>query len=185
MGNEVKVFDGVFTYTQQSLLKLLFGHPEREFVLKELIDHAGMGRGTVQRTLAKMTDTGLVVVNIQGNQKLYQANRKVSLFKDLVNIARQMLNGDSGSDLPEHKQDNLNVEHHLEAPRTALLELVKKFHISRVSVFGSAAHGDLQPNSQIDLLVEFRTGKAPSMVGMKIVQNAFSNLFGGRRVNLA
>jgi predicted nucleotidyltransferase len=186
MGNEARLFDGIFTSTQQSLLKLLFGQPDRKYGLTELIEQAGMGRGTVQRTLKKMTETGLVEVSYQHNQKLYHANHKISLFRDLSNIANQMLSGTSAAAMPEPPaQQSAGKQHHLEIAQDTLMSLVNRFHISRVAVFGTAAHSDLQPNDVIDLLVEFRTGKSPSTVGMKIVQNAFSDLFGGRKVHLA
>jgi predicted nucleotidyltransferase len=37
----------------------------------------------------------------------------------------------------------------------ALTELCLRYHVRELSVFGSAARGDMRPNSDIDLLVEF------------------------------
>lgn len=39
------VADALFTATQQRVLALLFGQPDRSFFTKELIDLAGGGRG--------------------------------------------------------------------------------------------------------------------------------------------
>ena len=39
-----------------------------------------------------------------------------------------------------------------------------QYHIRKLSLFGSAAWGELRPDSDIDLLVEFEPGKAPSLV---------------------
>lgn len=36
-----------------------------------------------------------------------------------------------------------------------LAELCRRYHVGELSVFGSAARGDMGPNSDIDLLVEF------------------------------
>ena len=67
----------------------------------------------------------------------------------------------------------------------ALTELTNRYHIRRLTLFGSAARGELRPESDIDLLVEFETGKAPSLGGMIDIQDAFSALFNGRKVDLA
>ena len=73
----------------------------------------------------------------------------------------------------------------IEVSRSALLELVKQFHIRRLYLFGSAARGELRPDSDIDLLVEFEPGEAPSMGGMVEIQDAFAKLFQGRKVDIA
>src|SRR3546814_9592040 len=67
------VADALFTATQQRVLSLLFGQPERSFFTKELIDLAGGGSGAVQRELARLQQSGLVVQTVLGNQKHYQA----------------------------------------------------------------------------------------------------------------
>ena len=70
-------------------------------------------------------------------------------------------------------------------PRHVLAELARQYHIKRLALFGSAARGELTPSSDIDLLVEFEQGKAPSLGGMTVINNAFSSLFGGRKVDIA
>jgi predicted nucleotidyltransferase len=69
--------------------------------------------------------------------------------------------------------------------RAALQELAQRYHIRRLVLFGSAARGELKPDSDIDLLVEFESGKAPSLGGMVEIQEAFVALFGGRKVDVA
>ena len=70
-------------------------------------------------------------------------------------------------------------------PRFVLAELARRFHIKQLALFGSAARGELTPSSDIDLLVEFEQGEAPSIGGMTVINNAFSSLFGGRKVDIA
>ena len=67
----------------------------------------------------------------------------------------------------------------------ALGSLAKRFRIHRIVLFGSAARGELGPASDIDLLVEFEPGQAPSLGGMVDIQDAFSQLFAGRKVDIA
>jgi predicted nucleotidyltransferase len=56
--------------------------------------------------------------------------------------------------------------------------------VRRLGLFGSAARGELTPESDIDLLVEFEAGKAPSLWAEPEMRDAFGALFGGRRVDL-
>ena len=85
------VADALFTATQQRVLSLLFGQPERSFFTKELIDLAGGGRGAVQRELARLQVSGLIVQTVLGNQKHYQANARAPIFAELRGIADKML----------------------------------------------------------------------------------------------
>ena len=46
------------------------------------------------------------------------------------------------------------------------------------------ARGELTPQSDVDLLIEFEPGKAPSLWAEPEMREAFGALFGGRRVDL-
>ncbi len=72
---KTNIGDALFTKTQQKVLALLFGQPERSFYLNELVRLADMGRGAISRELSKLTDAGLLVMTKQGNQNHYQANK--------------------------------------------------------------------------------------------------------------
>ncbi|MDP2998602.1 MAG: nucleotidyltransferase domain-containing protein [Bryobacterales bacterium] len=52
------------------------------------------------------------------------------------------------------------------------------------SVWGSAVRGELKPDSDVDLLVEFDPDRRPGLVGMHELEQELSTLFGGRRVDL-
>lgn len=85
------IADALFSATQQRVLALLFGQPERSFFTKELIDLAGSGSGAVQRELLRLRDSGLVVQTELGNRKHYQANPAAPVFAELCGIATKML----------------------------------------------------------------------------------------------
>ena len=72
----------------------------------------------------------------------------------------------------------------IEVSRAALEALARKYHIRRLSLFGSAARGELRPDSDIDLMVEFEPGKAPSLWKVVTLQEEFSALFQGRPVDV-
>lgn len=85
------VADALFTATQQRVLALLFGQPDRSFFTKELIDLAGGGYGAIQRELARLLHSGLIVQTAIGNQKHYQANRDAPVFEELRSIVAKLL----------------------------------------------------------------------------------------------
>ena len=76
----------LFTKTQQNVLALLFGQPERAFYANEMIALANSGAGAVQRELVRLTDAGLVNTWRVGNQKFYQANADSPIFAELRGI---------------------------------------------------------------------------------------------------
>src|SRR3990167_6965376 len=78
--------DALFTKTQQRVLGVLFGHPERSFYASELIREAGTGSGAAQRELAKLEESGLIVARRIGHQNHYQANAASPLYSELRNI---------------------------------------------------------------------------------------------------
>lgn len=87
----VSVADALFTATQQRVLALLFGQPERSFFTKELIGLAGGGSGAVQRELVRLQQSGLIRQTLVGNQKHYQANASAPIYSELLGIVSKML----------------------------------------------------------------------------------------------
>ncbi len=84
-----------------------------------------------------------------------------------------------------NENDCLVIAEGIELSRNTLRQLAKRYHIRKLSLFGSAARGEMRPNSDIDLLIEFEPGKAPSLGGLAEIQDVFSKLLGGRKVDLA
>ena len=82
-------------------------------------------------------------------------------------------------------QDRLVIGGEIVILRTALQALAQRHHIRRLVLFGSAARGELKADSDIDLMVEFESDEVPSLGGMFEIQEAFSALFDGRRVDIA
>lgn len=124
--------DALFTGTQQRVLALLFGQPERSFYATELIGLAGAGSGAVQRELARLAHSGLVTVRALGNQKHYQANQDSPLFEELSSIVQKTVG--------------------LAEPlREALAPLAKRIHAA--FVYGSVARRQDSAASDIDLMI--------------------------------
>ena len=124
--------DALFTATQQRLLGLLFGQPERSFFVTELIELADMGRGAIQRELARLARSELVVIKRHGNQKHYRANPDSPIYKELCSIVSK----------------TVGIEKNLRAalePLTASLSLAL--------IYGSVAKQTDTASSDIDLLL--------------------------------
>ena len=83
--------NALFTTTQQRVLGLLFGQPQRGFTVSEVIASTGAGSGATQRELAKLADSGLVTVERIGNQKQYKANPYAPVYGELIAIVRKTL----------------------------------------------------------------------------------------------
>lgn len=128
----VSVADALFTKTQQRVLGLLYGKPDKSFYTNEILRLADMGRGTVTRELEKLANAGLVVVSKEGNQQHYQANADNPIFEELVSIARKTFGV-------------------ADVIREALMSLDEKF--DSAFIYGSVAKSEATANSDIDLLV--------------------------------
>jgi predicted nucleotidyltransferase len=124
--------DALFSTTQQRVLGLLFGQPDRSFYATELIKLTAGGSGAVQRELARLERSGLVVVSRQGTQKHYRANPDSPLFAELSGIARKTVG------LAEPLREVL-------APFAA--------EIRAAFVYGSIAKRSDNARSDIDLLI--------------------------------
>ena len=124
--------DALFTKTQQRVLRVLFGQPERSFYASELIREAGTGSGAAQRELARLEGSGLIVARRIGNQKHYQANAGSPLFSELRNIVLKTVG------LAEPLRDALK-------PLSSA--------IRAAFVYGSVAKATDQSASDIDLMI--------------------------------
>src|SRR4030081_2307737 len=84
---EGSLADALFSTTQQRLLGLLFGQPDRSFYATELIALIGAGSGAVQRELARLGQSGLLTTRRIRAQKPYKANPNSPINKKLRGIA--------------------------------------------------------------------------------------------------
>lgn len=128
--------DALFSSTQQRLLALLFGQPERSFYARELIALTESGSGAVQRELAKLVQGGLLAVTSIGNQKHYQANSKSPVFPEIQGIVIK----------------SFGITDKI---RQALLTLESP--ISCAFIYGSVAKGGVHAGSDIDVMIVSNT----------------------------
>ncbi len=68
-------------------------------------------------------------------------------------------------------------------PRERLAEFCRKNHVRKLSLFGSALRGQLRPDSDIDLLVEFEPDRTPGLFTIVRMEMELSEAL-GRKVDV-
>lgn len=64
-----------------------------------------------------------------------------------------------------------------------LAELCRRYGVKELSLFGSAARGEMKPESDIDLMVEFQPGERVGMIRYETLVGELERLT-GRKVDL-
>jgi predicted transcriptional regulator len=123
---------GLFGKTRQAVLALLYGHVDKPFYTKQILDAVKIGRGTVQRELKNLTDTGIIIREVQGRQVYYHANEKCPIFNELKSIVRKTFGV-------------------ADVIRQSLASSARKIRIA--FIFGSVAKSADDQRSDIDLMV--------------------------------
>lgn len=126
------VADALFTKSQQRVLGLIFGNPNRSFYANEIIALLGAGNGAVQRELAKLEAAGLVKVTRVGNQKHYKVNPEAAVFDALQELV-------------------LKTSGLADVLRGALAPISSR--IAAAFIYGSIAKGQDTATSDVDLMV--------------------------------
>jgi len=69
-------------------------------------------------------------------------------------------------------------------PEVDIAEICRRYQVLELSVFGSAARGEMRPDSDVDFLVDFLPNARPGLLGLAAMTRELSVLL-GRRVDLA
>lgn len=149
--------DALFTKTQQQVLGLLYGQPQRSFYTKEILRLTGMGVATIKRELDRMLAAGILTMKRVGNQHHYQANADCPIFAELRAIVSKTF-GVAG------------------VLKAALLPLADG--LDQAFVFGSVAAGKEGSGSDIDLLLIGKAGYADVVKALYPAQQTL-----GREIN--
>lgn len=149
--------DALFTETQQKVLGLLYGQPERSFYTKEILRLTGMGVATIKRELDRMLAAGILTMKKIGNQHHYQANRHCPIYEELIGIVKKTVGV-------------------TEVLRQALEPFAGK--IAWAFVFGSVASSKERTGSDVDLLVVGDTAFGDVIAAVYDVQEIL-----GREIN--
>ena len=72
----------------------------------------------------------------------------------------------------------------LSAAEATITRLCEANHIRRLALFGSQLKGTAEPDSDIDLLVEFFPDARPTLLDLARIEIDLSSALGGRKVDL-
>jgi predicted nucleotidyltransferase len=122
----------LFGKAQREVLAFLFIRADESFYLREVVRHARVGTGAVQRELKRLTDVGILVRRVRGNQVYFQANQQCPIFPELQGLLVKTVG----------LADVL---------RAALASLAGR--ISVAFLYGSMAKGSARSSSDVDVLV--------------------------------
>jgi uncharacterized protein len=95
----------------------------------------------------------------------------------LNEISRNRWGNNSSKKSPDHP-----IDQYLGISSNKLNSFCSNHHIAKLSLFGSVLRLDFRPDSDIDVLVEFKPGHVPGF-GIVTVENELSDLL-GRKVDL-
>lgn len=82
----MSVLTVLFPQVRAEVLRLLFADASRELHLRDLTRQSGLGLGTVQGELKKLSASDLVTSRRDGNRRYYRANSSHPLFPDLQQL---------------------------------------------------------------------------------------------------
>jgi len=129
---EMNLSNALFTRTQQAVLALLFTQVTESYHLRGIIDRSGMGQGTVQRELKKLTEAGIILREKRGNQVFYRANKACPIFHELHRLVIKTFG------IAEKLAQTLNP-------------LMNRIQLA--FIYGSFAQGQETSGSEIDLFI--------------------------------
>ena len=69
-------------------------------------------------------------------------------------------------------------------PQQALQQFCTRYHIRKLSLFGSVLRSDFTPQSDIDCLVEFKPDYTPTLLALARMERELSPLMENRKIDL-
>jgi predicted nucleotidyltransferase len=125
------MLDALMPKTRRAILGLLFRHPGEAFYQGQIMRAVGGGRGAVQRELASLTEAGILRRDLRGDRAYFLANEDCPVFQELRGLVLKTVG------LVDVLAAGLRE---LDGVRVAF-------------VYGSFARGDLDAQSDVDLMV--------------------------------
>jgi predicted nucleotidyltransferase len=163
------------------VLGWLYSHPDQRYFVRQLTAILNEDSTNVSRELARLEKIGILVSTTEGRQKYYQANPLCPVFNELKSLIRKDLNATPSLPAEEGSGDEV-IARRFRVPKERLAEYCRRHHIKKLSLFGSVLRPDFQPDSDIDVLVEFEPGYVPGFAIIDM-EGELSRLV-GRKVDL-
>ena len=124
--------DLLFGQIRGRILRLLFGHPDQAFFVRQISRETAISVGSVQRELETLAQVGLIERSKSGHQVYYQANRNHPVFPEIHSLIAKTVGV-------------------FELLRSALSPLTTR--ISQAFVYGSMARQEETAQSDVDLMI--------------------------------
>ena len=175
----------LFGTYRHRVLSLLYLRPGDRLHVRMIARLTGIPAGSLHRELRQLAQAGLLVAERRGNQVLYSADQASPVFHELTSV----LDKTSGTPptLQEHAAE-YTIEPSGRLPEIdtkALAAICRSYGVKKMSLFGSAARNELRPDSDVDLLVEFKRSSKTTYFDLVHLQDELSPLFAKREIHVA
>lgn len=175
----------LFGAYRHRVLSLLYRRRGERFHVRMIARLTGVPAGSLHRELRQLAEAGLLVAERSGNQIRYGANDASPVFHELASMLDKTA-------IAEHRLQDQPGEYAVapsgrlpEVDTRALAAVCRKYGVKKMSLFGSAARGELRPDSDVDLLVEFKPSSKTSSFDLVRMQDELSPLFEKRKIQIA
>jgi len=175
----------LFGAYRHRVLDLLLLRPRESFHVREIARLTGIPAGSLHRQLRRLADAGLLRAERSGNQVRYSANADFPVYAELTGILHKTGAQSPALHSPAAAYAVAPASGLPPMPKHRLAELCRRYGVKSLSLFGSAARGELRPGSDVDLLVEFKPSSRTSLFDLARMQEELSPLFGRRKVHIA
>ena len=122
----------LFSPSQSLVLGWIFGHPEREFHLNELLRLTQLSSASLQRELNRLSESGIVNSKKVGNLRIFKANQLSPVYQELYSLVKK----------------TLGIDHEINVALTPLHQDLK-----HALIYGSVAKNTDTGSSDIDLML--------------------------------
>jgi uncharacterized protein len=160
------------------VLGWLYTHSDERYFVRQLAGLLKEDSTNVSRELARLENMGLLISSASGKQKYYQADKDHSVFAELQSMA--MKNNEMRQKSPESLDRQIDSRFKIESEHLA--SFCHRNHINKLSLYGSVLRDDFNPESDIDILVEFESGHVPGFAIIGLEKELSVML--GRRVDM-
>jgi predicted nucleotidyltransferase/DNA-binding transcriptional ArsR family regulator len=175
----------LFGAYRHRVLSLLYLNPGDRFHVRMISRLTGVPAGSLHRELRQLADAGLLVAERSGNQVHYRANEASPVFHELASVLEKT------GGTPPTPHDHAARYRAARAGRLPAIDrkmlaaICRKYGVRKMSLFGSAARNELRPDSDVDLLVEFKATRRTSTFDLVHMQDELSPLFANRTIQIA
>jgi predicted nucleotidyltransferase len=145
--------DALFTKTQQAVLGLLLLNPDTFYHFRGIVRQVGIGQGTIQRELQRLTEAGIILRELRDLQPIYRANKDCPIYTELRSLVVKTM-----------------------GVSIALRDALKTFgdQIQVAFIFGSFARGGESAKSDVDVLIIGDVSMRDLAAALRSVQDELS-----------